>query len=118
MHKHVIDLRSDTLSQPTEEMWAAMREASLDDDIWTKNPSMDKLETFACDMFNKEGALFVTSGTMGNLIAILVHTRPGDSVLLDSTSHTNGFEPGVAAFTGVHYRQITGENGITKHKIQ
>jgi threonine aldolase len=90
----VIDLRSDTVTRPDEGMYRAMAEAPLGDDVFGDDPTVIRLEERAAEMLGKEAALFVPSGTMGNAIAVGVHCRPGDEVILERTSHTFNFECG------------------------
>lgn len=82
-----IDLRSDTVTKPTPEMREAMAEAEVGDDVYGDDPTLNRLETLAADMLGKEAAVFVPSGTMGNLIALLVHCQRGDEVILGNRSH-------------------------------
>lgn len=83
----MIDLRSDTVTKPTEEMRKAAYEAEVGDDVYAEDPSIIKLEESAADTLGKEAALLVTSGTQGNQAAILTHTRPGNEILLEAESH-------------------------------
>ncbi len=89
-----IDLRSDTVTQPTEEMRKAMYEAELGDDVYGEDPSVNALQEYAANWFGVESALFCPSGTMANQIAISVHTRPGDEVICDAFSHIYLYEGG------------------------
>ena len=82
-----IDLRSDTVTKPTPEMREAMAEAEVGDDVYRDDPTVNKLEELAAEMLGKEAALFVPSGTMGNLIALLVHCQRGDEVIVGNQSH-------------------------------
>ena len=82
-----IDLRSDTVTKPTPEMREAMAEAEVGDDVYRDDPTVNRLEELAADMLGKEAALFVPSGTMGNLIALLVHCQRGDEVIVGNQSH-------------------------------
>ena len=108
----VIDLRSDTVTQPTEEMRAAMAAAPVGDDVFGEDPTVNALEALAAEMTGKEAAVFVPSGTMGNLIAILAHTQKGDAVVLESESHTYRFEVGgAAALAGVLPLPVEGVRG-------
>ncbi len=103
----VIDLRSDTITQPTEEMRRAMYEANVGDDVYGEDPTVNSLEQLAAEMLKKEAALFTASGTMSNLLAVLTHTRPGDEILLGSESHMFWYEVGgAAALGGVVMRTI------------
>ena len=83
----MIDLRSDTVTKPTPEMREAMAEAEVGDDVFGDDPTLNRLEGLAADMVGKQAAVFVPSGTMGNLIALLVHCRRGDEAIVGSKSH-------------------------------
>ena len=82
-----IDLRSDTVTKPTPEMREAMAEAEVGDDVYRDDPTVNRLEELAAEMLGKEAALFVPSGTMGNLTALLVHCQRGDEVIVGNQSH-------------------------------
>src|SRR5574342_249046 len=82
-----IDLRSDTVTKPTPEMREAMAEAEVGDDVYGDDPTVNRLHEIAAEMLSKEDALFVASGTMGNLIALLVHCQRGDEVIVGNQSH-------------------------------
>ncbi len=82
-----IDLRSDTVTKPTPEMREAMAEAEVGDDVFRDDPTVNRLEEIAAEKMGKESALFVPSGTMGNLIALLVHCQRGDEVIVGNQSH-------------------------------
>lgn len=102
-----VDLRSDTVTQPTEEMRRAMAAAEVGDDVYGEDPTVNRLQEMAAAMLGKEAALFVPSGTMGNLIAVLTHCQRGDEVLLGDQSHTFLFEAGgISALGGVHSHQL------------
>ncbi|XP_058744083.1 low-specificity L-threonine aldolase 1-like isoform X1 [Vicia villosa] len=103
-----VDLRSDTVTKPTETMRAAMASAEVDDDVLGYDPTALLLETEMAKMMGKEAALFVPSGTMGNLIAVLVHCEVrGSEVILGDTSHINIYENGgISTIGGVHSRQL------------
>jgi len=102
-----IDLRSDTLTQPTPAMREAMANAEVGDDVFEEDPTLKKLEALAAKKTGKESALFVPSGTMGNLISVLSHCQRGDEVLLGDRSHIFLHEVGgIAALGGVHPRII------------
>ncbi len=108
----MIDLRSDTVTKPTEEMRRAAYEAEVGDDVYREDPTVNVLEEKAAEILGKESALFVTSGTQGNQIAVLTHCRPGNEILLESESHIFYYESGaVAAFAGVQTRTINGVKG-------
>src|SRR2546421_11764891 len=82
-----VELRSDTFTLPTESMRAAMAAAEVGDDVWDENPTIHRLQERAAEMVGKEGALFVPSGTMGKLCALLSHTEPGQEGLVEGESH-------------------------------
>ncbi|MBU8877933.1 low-specificity L-threonine aldolase [Bacillus sp. FJAT-29790] len=108
----MIDLRSDTVTKPTEEMRKAAYEAEVGDDVYGEDPTILKLEEIAADLLGKESALFVTSGTQGNQVAVLTHCRSGQEIILESESHIFYYETGaVAAFAGVQTRTIAGIRG-------
>lgn len=97
-----IDLRSDTVTKPTPEMREAMAEAEVGDDVYRDDPTVNRLEELAAEMLGKEAALFVPSGTMGNLIALLVHCQRGDEVIVGNQSHIYLNEAGgMAALGGI-----------------
>jgi threonine aldolase len=102
-----IDLRSDTVTQPTPEMRAAMAAAPVGDDVYGEDPTVNRLQALAADKLGKAAGLFVPSGTMGNLAAILAHCGRGDEAILGSQAHTFLFEAGgISALGGVHSCQI------------
>jgi len=109
----MIDLRSDTVTKPTTAMRKAMAEAEVGDDVFGDDPTVNRLEARCAELSGKEAALFVPSGTMANQIAIRVHTRPGDEVLMESGAHPFNHEAGGAAvISGVQIRTVPGERGI------
>jgi len=102
-----IDLRSDTVTEPTPEMRQAMAEAEVGDDVFGDDPTVHRLEEMAADRMGKPAAVFVASGTMGNLAAVLSHCQRGDEIILGDQSHTYLNEAGgVSALGGVHSRAI------------
>jgi threonine aldolase len=108
-----LDLRSDTVTRPTPAMWAAMSAAPLGDDVLGDDPSVQELEERCAVMSGKEAAVFVPSGTMANLIAISVHTHPGDEVLLHEDAHPFHYESaGASAYAGVQLRPLPGPRGV------
>ena len=108
----MIDLRSDTVTLPTEEMREAMRRAELGDDSREGDPTVRRLEALSAAKTGKEAALFVTSGTMSNLVALLAHTGRGGEVLLDGDCHIMRSEMGgIASLAGLFYRPITSTRG-------
>ncbi len=108
-----IDLRSDTVTQPTKDMREAMANAPVGDDVYGDDPTVNELERLAADRFNKEAALFVASGTMGNQLCVMAQTRRGDEVILSDDAHIFVHEVGAAAvLSAVTLRQMHFENGI------
>ncbi|HJU11925.1 MAG TPA: GntG family PLP-dependent aldolase, partial [Candidatus Binataceae bacterium] len=95
-----IDLRSDTVTLPTDEMREAISRAELGDDVYGEDPTVNRLETIAASMMGKEAAMLVPSGTMGNLAAMLTHCARGTKVFLGSNAHTYAYEAGGAAALG------------------
>lgn len=103
----IIDLRSDTVTRPTPEMRRAMAEAEVGDDVYGEDPTINRLQELAARMLGKEAGLFVASGTMGNLAAILAHCNRGDEAILGDKAHTFLFEAGgISALGGVHSCQL------------
>ena len=90
----VIDLRSDTVSMPTDEMREAMANAAVGDDCYGEDPSVNRLEAMAAEITGKEAALFVTSGTQGNLVCLLTHCRNGDEFVVADEAHIVTTEAG------------------------
>jgi threonine aldolase len=110
----IIDLRSDTVTHPTPEMREAMFRAEVGDDVYEEDPTVNRLEQIAAERLGKEAALFVVSGTMGNLVALLTHCRRGDEVILGDQSHTFVFEQGgMAALGGITPRPIPNQSDGT-----
>jgi threonine aldolase len=109
----MIDLRSDTVTKPTPEMRRAMMEAEVGDDVYGEDPTVNRLERRAAEIAGKEAALFVPSGTMGNTIAVKLHTEPGQEVVCDARSHILDYELAMVAwFSGCVIRAIPTEDGI------
>jgi threonine aldolase len=108
-----IDLRSDTVTQPTQEMLRAMTTAPLGDDVFGDDPTVNRLEKVVCDRLGKEAAVFVPSGTMGNLIGVAVNTRLGEELIADAESHVFLYEAaGAAAIAGVQIRTVETAAGV------
>lgn len=109
----VVDLRSDTVTKPTPAMRRAMAEAEVGDDVYGEDPTVNRLQERAAELFEREAALFVPSGSMGNLICIRIHCRHGDEVVCDSRGHTFNFElASVAAIAGCLPRPVDTADGI------
>ena len=109
----MIDLRSDTVTQPSEGMRKAMYDAEVGDDVFKEDPTVNELEEYAANLLGKEAALFVPSGVMGNQICLNVLTRPGDEVICEKDSHIFNYESGSpAALSGIQLHPIEGNLGI------
>jgi threonine aldolase len=113
----VVDLRSDTVTRPTPAMRRAMAEAEVGDDVYLEDPTVNRLEKRAAEIFGKESALFVPSGCMGNLISIKVWTNLGDEVVCEERSHVNLYElASMSAIAGCMPRVARGDDGILNWK--
>lgn len=109
-------MRSDTVTQPTKEMRLAAKEAIVGDDVFGDDPSVNELESYAAELLGKEAAIFVTSGTQGNLSAILSHTSNGDEILLEKDSHIYYYEVGgISAVGGTIPRLFDSDKGFNDH---
>lgn len=120
MKPPIIDFRSDTVTKPSQPMLEFMMKAPLGDDVFGEDPTVNKLQTIAAEMFGKEEGLFCASGTMSNQIAIKVHTQPGEEVICDKLSHIYQYEAGGIAFnSGCSVNLIDGNRGrITAWQLQ
>ena len=108
-----IDLRSDTVTQPTPAMREAMASAPVGDDVYAEDPTINRLERSAAAIFGREAALFVPTGTMGNQIALKLHTQPGQEILAEARAHILDWEMGMAAsFSGCQIRPVAAPRGI------
>ena len=110
----IIDLRSDTITHPTPAMRKAIFEAEVGDDVYGEDPTVNRLEAMAAEIMGKEAALFTTSGTQSNLIAVLTHTKHGDEIIVGDQAHMLWYELGSAAALGgvedeVHFGLIGGD---------
>jgi threonine aldolase len=111
--KKMIDLRSDTVTKPSEAMRKAMYEAEVGDDVFKEDPTINKLEEYTADLLGKEAALFVSSGVMGNQISLNVLTNPGDEVICERDAHIFNYESGSpAALSGIQLHPIIGVRGV------
>ena len=109
----MIDLRSDTVTTPTDEMRRAMADAPVGDDLFGEDPTVNRLQERAAEIFEKEGALFVPSGTMANQIAVRLHTEPGQEVIVEAKSHMFDWELAMmAVLSGCQARPVQGRNGL------
>ncbi len=108
-----IDLRSDTVTQPTADMRRAMFAAAVGDDVFAEDPTVNALQEKAARLLDKEAALFVASGTMANQLSIKAHTQPGDEVIIEAGAHAMNFEGGAGAvLSGVQFFGVPGSRGI------
>jgi threonine aldolase len=109
----IIDLRSDTVTKPSPEMRRAMAEAEVGDDVFMEDPTVNRLQERAAQVFRREAALFVPSGSMGNLTCLIAHTRPGQEVICEEKGHIYNYEmAAMCAVAGVLPRVISVEDGI------
>lgn len=109
----LIDLRSDTLTRPSFAMRKAMAEAEVGDDVFLEDPTINRLQERAAEIFHREASLFVPSGTMGNLTCILAQTRHGQEVICEETGHVYNYEmASMCAIAGVLPRVVVGRDGI------
>lgn len=114
MRMKFIDLRSDTVTLPTPKMRRAMAEAELGDDVYGEDPTVNRLQSFAAELLGKEAGLFVPSGTMGNLAAVLAHCGRGDEAIMGDCAHTFLYEAGgISALGGVHPHTIPNQEDGT-----
>ncbi|HZW39104.1 MAG TPA: GntG family PLP-dependent aldolase [Ignavibacteriaceae bacterium] len=108
-----IDLRSDTVTRPSEEMRKAMYQAEVGDDVFSEDPTINKLQEYAAELLGKEAALYVTSGTMGNQICLNVLTSPGDEVICEMDAHIFNYESGSpAVLSGIQLMPLIGNKGV------
>ncbi len=111
----VIDLRSDTVTRPTPEMRAAMAAADVGDDVYGEDPTINLLEQRAAEIFGRQAAIFVPTGSMGNQIALKLHTSPGQDVICESRAHVLDWEMNMAAmFSGCQLRTVAADRGILR----
>jgi threonine aldolase len=109
----MIDLRSDTVTRPTPAMRQAMAAAEVGDDVYSEDPTINRLEQDAAEVFGREAAIFVPTGTMGNQIAIRLHTEHGKEVICEARSHVLDWEMAMtASFSGCQARTVVAERGI------
>jgi len=113
----IIDLRSDTVTRPTEAMRRAMAEAEVGDDVYREDPTVNRLEKRAAEIMGKEASLFVPTGTMGNTIAVKMHTDHGQEVICESRAHLLDWELSMLAwFSGCLVRPVASSDGILHWK--
>lgn len=115
--REFIDLRSDTVTKPDSKMRSAMAAADVGDDVYGEDPTVNRLERRAAEIFGKEAALFVPTGTMGNTVAVKMHTRHGEEVLCEARSHLMDWELSMLAwFSGCLARTVAADRGILTWK--
>ena len=115
----IIDLRSDTVTRPTPEMRRAMFEAEVGDDVYHEDPTVNRLEELAARMVSKEAAVFVPSGTMGNQMALRVHTQAGQELIIEDRSHVVLYEMGGSGVhSGLVTRTIPTDDGLLGQTVQ
>jgi threonine aldolase len=108
-----IDLRSDTVTRPSAAMRAAMASAEVGDDVYGEDPTVNRLEARAAEIFGREASIFVPTGSMGNQIAIKLHTQPGQEVICEARAHIFDWEMAmVSAFSGCQLRTVPGDRGV------
>lgn len=108
----MIDLRSDTVTKPTPDMRRAMADADVGDDVYGEDPTVNRLQERAAEIFEKEAALFVPTGSMGNQIAVKLHTRPGNEVVIEERGHIFNYEmAAMSAISGVIARPVKSTDG-------
>src|ERR671921_612619 len=113
MAAKIIDLRSDTVTKPSPAMRQAMAVAEVGDDVFMEDPSVNRLQQRAAEIFGREAGLFVPSGSMGNLVCIMAQTQPGQEVICEATGHIYNYEmAAMAGIAGVLPRVINANNGI------
>ncbi|MFN2975606.1 threonine aldolase family protein [Terriglobus aquaticus] len=111
--RELIDLRSDTVTKPTPAMREAMASADVGDDVYGEDPTVNRLEERAAQVFGREAAIFVPTGSMGNQIALHLHTRPGQDIICEARAHVLDWEMNMAAmFSGCQLRTISADRGV------
>jgi threonine aldolase len=110
---NMIDLRSDTVTKPSKEMLDEIVKAQVGDDEYGEDPTVNELEKFCAELLGFEAGLFVSSGTMGNQISLLIHTNPGEEVITSSDSHIKNYEHGASSFLSrIQFRDIQNIDGV------
>jgi threonine aldolase len=111
----VVNLKSDTVTFPTQKMLDAMRNAELGDDVYGEDPTVNRLEALAANKMGKEAALLTTSGTQANLVSVMSQTKRGDEVMLEAEAHTYTSEVGaLSVLGGLVPKLVKGHMGIMK----
>jgi len=107
----IVDLRSDTVTRPTPAMRRAMAEAEVGDDVYGEDPTLNRLQSRAAEIFGREAALFVPTGSMGNLLAVRAWTQPGMEVICDERAHIHQYEmASISAIAGCMARTVAAES--------
>ncbi|MDD4569184.1 MAG: low-specificity L-threonine aldolase [Tepidanaerobacteraceae bacterium] len=110
---HYIDLRSDTVTQPTKEMRDSIYHAQVGDDVYNEDPTINRLEEMAAEMLGKQAGMFVPSGTQGNQICVMTHTQPGEEIILEEKCHIITYEVGgIGRLSGVQAKLLHGNKGV------
>lgn len=110
---NIIDLRSDTLTKPSEAMRKAMYEAEVGDDVFKEDPTVNELQRYCAELFGKDAALFVTSGVMGNQLCLRTQTQPGDELICEKNAHIFNYESASpATLSGIQLYPVAGERGM------
>src|SRR5206468_10105788 len=113
MSDKIIDLRSDTVTKPSPAMRQAMAEAEVGDDVYLEDPTVNRLQSRAAEIFGREAGLFVPSGSMGNLVCIMAQTSRGQEVICEAAGHIYNYEMGsMSALGGVLPRIVPAEDGV------
>jgi threonine aldolase len=113
-----VDLRSDTVTQPTPEMRRAMAEAVVGDDVYGEDPTINRLEQRAAEIFGREAAIFVPTGSMGNQIAIKLHTKPGQDIICEERGHIYNYEMSMLSwFSGCTVRPVAAPDGVVTWEL-
>ena len=108
----MIDLRSDTVTKPTAAMRKAMAAAEVGDDVYGEDPTVNRLQERAAEIFGKEAALFVPTGSMGNQICVKLHTKPGQEVVIEERGHIYNYEmAAMSAVSGTLARPVKAGDG-------
>ncbi len=117
MSESVVDLRSDTVTKPTEEMRAAMAAAEVGDDVIGQDPTIEQLQDLTAELLGKEAAIYMPSGTMTNQVAIRIHCKPGDEFLCEAGCHIFNYEQGAfAQLSGVAAHPVPGQGGVLERE--
>lgn len=118
MDKKIIDLRSDTVTRPSPEMIKAMAEAEVGDDVYGEDPTVNRLQEMAAELFHRDSALFMPTGSMGNQVAVKIHTSPGREIITEARGHIFNYEmAAAAAISGCLIRPVEAPGGIMSWEL-